>query len=322
VDALSGNKPPTIVGKMRHSLYWDNFANRVDATVAALKEGTEVPVSRVAIFITNKCNLACSYCNHPRGAREMSHQRFETIIRLHPRAIIHITGGEPSSVRWLYPFLEENKDQYSFHLNTNAVRKPPFEAVKRLKISLDSANQEEWEALVGRKVFRQVVDNIKEGQDKTVISITCTVTKQNIQKLPEFARFCKTEFPHIYAIFFSIYKGNDPRFSLEEREADLFFEMRPELESLLNTESIALMGETIEEKKRLLQGIRFPENKDLPCYISLSERVFDWKGESACSHLYRDGQLNKPGEKHPSCLYGCNRRLISFNQEVERRLNV
>jgi hypothetical protein len=92
---------------------------------------------------------------------------------------------------------------------------------------------------------------------------------------------------------------------------------------LLDDESRSLFEESIDEKMRLIESVRFPENNEPVCYISLSERVFKFDGsESACSHLFRDGIMNTPGQTHNKCLYGCNRRLVAFNQEVKRRLTV
>jgi len=257
----------------------------------------------------------------------MEESVFDNIVKNNPGAIIHITGGEPSMVPWLYGYLKENGDQYQFHLNTNAVIAPPAESVKRLKISLDSCNKEYWDDLVGVKgTFDKVVKNIKESIDKTVVSLTYTITHQNINNIKEFVEFSNKEFNGLYAVFFSVYKGTDDRFKLTDDDVNNFFSnIKPWMIENLDQESGELLKETIDEKFRLMETVRFPEN-DLSktCWISLSERVYDWSGrESACSHLYRDGIYNKPGEKDKKCLYGCNRRLVQFNEEVEKRkLNI
>lgn len=306
---------------MRHSLYWDNFNQRIEETVQAISEERDIPVRRVAVFITDRCNLKCKYCNTRQQKNSMTKELFSQILDKYPRATIHITGGEPSVVNWLYPHLQEYRNNYNFHLNTNLVAPAPYNYVKRLKVSLDSHNELTWNKLVGKNVFKKVVKNIKEASEKTVTSITCTVTRQNMESLPEFSKFCSQEFPELYAVFFSVYKGKDEEFRLSEEEADqFFFNILPRVKENLNEESRNLVSETLDEKRRLIQGVRFPENNSTPCYISLSERVYDWNGESCCSHLYRDGIRNKPGEKHPACEYGCNRRLVMFNQEVYKRL--
>jgi sulfatase maturation enzyme AslB (radical SAM superfamily) len=310
--------------KMRESLYWDAFSKRIDVTIDRLKNNKPVPIERVAVFITDKCNLRCAYCNSKNNHSEMSQQTFEGILKEHPEAIIHISGGEPSLVSWLYPYLV-NHPWYRFHLNTNAILPVPAAAVKRLKVSLDSSDSIYWNKLVQRNnAFQLVVQNIKQALDKTVVSITYTITRENYLQIPEFIKFCNKEFQGLYAIFFSVYKGTNPTFMMTEEIAqDFFTNIKPIMDATLDTESRALLNETIDEKMRLMQGKRFPKNNEGICYISLSEIVYRWDGtKSACSHLFRDGILNEHGQKNTKCEYGCNRRLVEFNTVVENKLGL
>jgi MoaA/NifB/PqqE/SkfB family radical SAM enzyme len=307
---------------MRNSLYWDLFEKRIDETVDAIKNGKPVPVRRVAVFVTGACNMKCKYCKD-KSRQTMTQRQLEAAMERHPDAILHLTGGEPSVVPWLYPFIERHCSERTFHLNSNMAKPAPYHAVRRLKVSLDTDDPRYFAEVTGRDCFADVVQNIKDAAATTVTSITCTVTRQNITNLQRFAEFCSKQFPGLYAVFFSIYKGSNQDFVIPPRMAREFMETtKPALMGILNAESSALMDETIDEKRRLLQGVRYPENAPVPCYISLSERVVDAEGESACSHLYRDGQRNKPMEKRWNCLYGCNRRLTMFNEEVARRLGV
>jgi hypothetical protein len=102
---------------------------------------------------------------------------------------------------------------------------------------------------------------------------------------------------------------------------DFFNNILPELIKELPEESLNLIKETIDEKRRLIQGVRFEQNLNKPYYLSMSERVFDPIGnESFCSHLYRDGIVLDLPLKCDKCRYGCNQRLVQFNNEVERRI--
>lgn len=311
-------------------MYWDDFELRIIETVDCIKAGKVPPIRRVAVFITDQCNFKCKYCNNNSTKRTLTKQTFQSILdKYGDAAIIHITGGEPSLVPWLYNFLEENKSKYKFHLNTNAYITPPYKAIKRLKVSLDHFDKNYWDPLVGHKgAFDKIIRNIKDAIPYTIVSITCTITKENYKDAPKFIEFVNKEFPGLYAVFFSVYKGNNPNFILTDEDADIFFSLiMPKLESLLPLESLSLIKETIDEKRRLIQGVRFPENLFDNCYISMSEIVVSPDGiEYNCSHLYRDGIHQIDNKKHQKCSYGCNRRLIAFNEEVkllleERTLN-
>ena len=314
---------------MRNSKYWDDFELRARETVACLDNHTAPPVRRVAVFVTQQCNFRCDYCNTNFEPKAMSERRFREIMALYGReAILHITGGEPSIVPWLYPLIEENSGWCRFHLNTNAFIKPPYRHIKRLKVSLDSADEKYWNKLVGRDAWRTVVDNIAEASEHTVTSITYTLTAENYQEAPDFAGFVRQEFPSLYALFFSVYKGHHSRFSFGFKLGsgaitDFFERVYPRLEAVLDKESLALMRETLGEKQRLIAGVRFPENNlDEPCYISMSERVIGPDGvESFCSHLYRDGIVGTGSKKCSKCQYGCNQRLVDFNNLVAGRLD-
>ena len=309
----------------RRSLYWDDFERRINETVIYLAENKKPPIRRVSVFITERCNFKCKYCNgvNLKDGKTLSEQKFRKIVKDYgDSAIIHITGGEPSVVPWLYPFLEENGSKYRFHLNTNAFVLPPAKHVKRLKLSLDHFDAVKWNEIVGVKAFDRVVKNIKIASQQTITSLTYTLTKENYKNVVEFARFSNKEFPHLYAQFFSTYKGNNPVYAFTNEDAeDLFLNVLPTLKKELTTESLALLEETLDEKRRLFQGVRFIENSGNVCYLSMTEKVFSPEGkEYTCSHLYRDGVfLSEPG-MHEKCKYGCNRRLVKFNEEVQQKL--
>lgn len=303
------------------SLYWDDFQRRIEETVVAIKNNQEPTVRRVAVFITNKCNFRCGYCRVHFDKKEMSREIFDSIVTKYKKdAIIHITGGEPSVVKYLYNYIDNTEAR--FHLNSNAYLPPPIN-IKRLKVSLDSPNEDYINSLVGVKdAFNKIINNIQYACNYTTVSITCVLSKETYMELPKMVDFCNKEFPKLYALFFSVYKGTDKRFVMSKDDVEIFFKrIMPQLKERLNEESLWLLKETLDEKKRVLQGTRFPENRiDDKCYLSLSERVFDCDGsEYRCSHLFRDGVRNH-NSKTIECEYGCNRKLVKFNQEVKQLL--
>lgn len=310
---------------MRQSKYWDDFSRRIDETVFFIKDNQDPIIRRIACFVTDRCNFRCEYCNSDHNGDVMDKITFMNIVDRHgSNAIIHITGGEPSTVPWLYKYIEENGDKCRFHLNTNAFIKPPSKSVKRLKVSLDSTDSEEWNNIVGRKdAWETVVKNIKEACSETVVSITYTLSKKTFRDSVNFAKFCAKEFPGLYAIFFSVYKGDNPEYRFSNEDVDEFYgDVMPRLIQELDDESKSLILETIDEKRRIMEGIRFEQNSTSgTCHLSMSEMVFAPNGEqSRCSHLYRDGIMLDSPVKHDKCKYGCNRRLVAFNEEVCSRL--
>ena len=305
------------------SKYWDDFERRIRETVDCIKNNKIIPVRRVAIFITNRCNFKCDYCNVFQTRKELTEEQFSQIVQEYGnKSILHITGGEPSIVKWLHPFIESKKG-VRFHLNTNAFIPPP-KNIQRLKVSLDSLDESYFDTITHVPgSFKKVIENIKIASKNVITSITCTLTKENYRQAPEFMKWCRSTFPDLYAVFFSVYKGDNERFVFTKEDSNNFFyHIKPLMEKYMDKESLNLINETIDEKKRVMQDVRFPENKAAsPCYISMSERVFDFNGNMwNCSHLYRDNIFLKDNSKHDKCLYGCNRRLVAFNEEVEEKL--
>jgi hypothetical protein len=81
-------------------------------------------------------------------------------------------------------------------------------------------------------------------------------------------------------MFFSVYKGTNKNFVLDREVSDEIFNfIIPKMKKLLgDSESLRLLEETIDEKKRIIQGVRFPENEQNLCYLSMSERVISPSG--------------------------------------------
>lgn len=276
--------------------------------------------------------------------------------------IVHITGGEPTVVKNFPAYIREagKYDNISFHLNTNfysqVMSNDLFKYISRLKVSLDSASPEYFNDLVRRKrAFEVVTGNldrlhqlIASGQAQTIVSLTYTVTKENFKRIPEFLEMYERRWPLFYATFFSSYKGTNPRFVLNAADTEhLFNVIVPEMDRITtehsDTETKMLFHASHETRTF---GIidRFPEVRVTPCYLQLSELVIDEDGDiSNCSHLFRDnapktgmnirdghlGDLFKRAKQaehavpiHPACLYGCNKKLTTFNTVVEQQLAI
>lgn len=272
--------------------------------------------------------------------------------------IVHVTGGEPTVVPKFLDYIQEAQkyDNLSFHLNTNMfsriITDDMWPIVKRLKVSLDTTDAKYFNDLVRRKLaYERVTENldhvhqlIEDGKTNTIVSITFTVTRENYLHIPAFLEMYHKRWPKFYATFFSSYKGMNERFAFKLDDIErLFSEIVPQINRMTeeagDTETRFLFHAS-HSPSTFVDDTRFPDNRVLPCHLQLSELVVDEDGEiHNCSHLFRDkvpgtglnlkdGPLWELFEKakrnvsaYPlsdKCLYGCNKKLVTFNQVVEK----
>jgi len=273
--------------------------------------------------------------------------------------VLHITGGEPTVVKFfdeIFPCVSEYPN-VEFHLNTNNLKQLSIEqyrSIKRLKVSLDTTDAAYFNKITQVKnAFERVTDNLDFIHDNVVIpfggpivSLTYTVTRQNYKQIPEFLRMYYKRWPKFYAVFFSSYKGVGGEFLLNNTEVhELFTEIVPQLRALTeenNDAETKVLFDTAHDVETFDPRIRFPINDKLPCYIQLSEIAINEIGEVwNCSHLLRDNvpstglniadgsladvvanakkQFSVPLSKE--CLFGCNRKLQTFNKWVDDELS-
>lgn len=147
----------------------------------------EVTANRETLWIvnlelTNACNLACIFCDHPvfvsngMKCRDMEPALLETALSGLDGDVIHELGlvglGEPTLARRLSEHLEvigrhaSRFDRIS--LNSNLVSlKPPVanqllaSSVNTYTFSLNASNRETYKELMGRDLFDRAVENLK-----------------------------------------------------------------------------------------------------------------------------------------------------------------
>jgi len=343
--------------------YWDDFNRRADETVKALSLGQLPPLRRLSLHITQKCNMACEYCNEKHKANTLPEEMAFKIAREYSEmggGILHITGGEPTTVPYLAKLIAYVKSlgNVKFNLNSNLYKIEGLEndicSVDRLKVSLDTHDANKFAKFTGKTdAFLCVVTNldlvqkaIAAGKSKTVVSITYTLNKQNYKDLGAFMELYYDRWPDFYAVFFSAYKGKNEEFAFDDYEArDLLWSYVPRMERIAskhNDKETPLLFEHSHEEKTFAVENRFPENDDVPCFVQLSELLIDSSGTLYnCSHLFRDGGsantglnianghlkdlfrkakvgiLSYPLSHH--CTYGCNKKLVTFNQKVHEQ---
>jgi sulfatase maturation enzyme AslB (radical SAM superfamily) len=302
------------------NIFWDRIAERAKETLLALSSGSIPRIIRYAVHVTSACNMRCKYCHDRKPSSQMIDRSLFSDIckRAGTEGIVHITGGEPSLVPWIYDEIVANQTITKFAWNSNLLRLPPDDILRilfRVKTSLDDYHADRWNDLVGGDFFDKVVANIKRAIGLTKhVSVSYTATHKNAHRFDNFIRFCQDQFPGLFSISASFYKGDgDSELALTSEDLELLFEHA----DFLDPVSKQIFHATHNIKKN-----EWPENIEIPCYLSMSERLFDEFGrEFYCSHLFRDGVTppGRPGLDH-HCVTGCNARFYKFNKQIHDEL--
>lgn len=296
-------------------VFWDRMQSRAKETIEAFKVNRQPHIIRFAVHITNNCNMNCEFCNDHKGGQTMSREMFSSIChKAGKEGIVHITGGEPMTVPWLEDEIENLHTVTRFALNTNLLILPKPATMKhvfRIKSSLDnyeaSGKREHW--------GKQIIDHIRLASESTeYCSVSFTATHQTALRFRPFIQFCRQQFPRLYSVSASFYKGDNANLKLTQEDVDILFDAAYELDDI---------SRQIFIDTHTMQGNYFPNNLIVPCYLSLTERLYDEKGdEYFCSHLYRD-HVKAPGNpgKDPHCVTGCNARFYKYNKEIHETLS-
>ncbi|MCJ7829171.1 MAG: hypothetical protein MUP81_05465 [Dehalococcoidia bacterium] len=304
---------------MNENIFWDRISERADETIAALKEHRIPEIVRFAIHLTNRCNMNCVYCHEIKANKVMDRKLFATLCeRAGNKGIIHITGGEPTCVSWLDDEIYSQRNNTKMALNTNLLKLPnrkALESLFRVKTSLDDYDADRWNNLIGGNYFDKVVSNIKEAIKYVQhVSISYTATHQNACRFERFIEFCQDNFPGIYSVSASFFKGGGDM-ALTKDDVVILFKASKKLDPV---------SRYIFETTHHRNGNYFPQNIRIPCYLSMTERLYDEYGrEFYCSHLFRD-HVKPPGNpgQDPHCVTGCNARFNKFNQMIRDKVGI
>jgi GTP 3',8-cyclase len=150
-------------------------------------------LSYLRISITDRCNLRCRYCVPLTPVTMLSHKdilHYEEILRIvkvgveHGIKKVRITGGEPLVRKGVYDFLASLKEVEGIEdisLTTNGILlrdnidRIKDAGVKRINISLDSLNRENFSKITRRdhfdKVWQGIQLAIEKGFDPVKINV-------------------------------------------------------------------------------------------------------------------------------------------------------
>lgn len=166
---------------------------------------TGIPLA-VNYDITYKCNLNCEHCyfrsSNPKPWELTDEQWHEVFINHHSLGIgsAALTGGEPT--------LRMNviKDAYeifgTIQIASNGIIKIPKDIKATIWVSIDG-NEITHNKIRGAKIYKKVVENIK---DDPRITISTTLSTSNYTQVQEIVENCMKM--GVSGIFFMLYSGN------------------------------------------------------------------------------------------------------------------
>jgi len=335
------------------SNYWDDFQLRVNETIDCIKENKLPTLERLTVHLTESCNFRCQYCNMNFSKKTMKLKLVKKIIDEYANMgghTIHFTGGEPTvvpEIEGIFSYAKKKGLQVSS--NTNAYKKIDSTYIDKLKSSFDTPYKHEFNKTMNIESFDKVVSNMKlysQEMSGKMLSITAVLNRKTYIHMLELAKFVQENF-EVYNLYYSNYKGSDPDYAFTDEEIeDMFKNYIPKVleyfKEIDNSYSYKQLKLYCKADFRNVE-CRFEENKNIPCYIQLSEMTIDVDGYCYdCSHLYRDKVkpedmvnikdyslaecFRKRKEKYTTpesmtflsekCLNGCNKNLIGFNKAV------
>ncbi len=166
-------------------------------------------LSEIKFEVTDRCNLACSFCHQDFGAKggttTLNMEFYERVLAAAKKEriqVIRLTGGEPLVLKSIDEFLRRAKElDFAVIVNTNAtaLTEKRVEALKGLvdcfKISLPAADEETNTRLTGNdKAWRRKWEAIERLEKHGINTHILTVmTSENIQRFDDFIRLLE---PH------------------------------------------------------------------------------------------------------------------------------
>lgn len=171
--------------------------------------GSTSILTEIKIEVTDRCNLACTFCHQDFGAKngvttlDMAYyERVLEVAKNERIPVVRLTGGEPLVLKSIDEFLRQAKTLgFAVIVNTNGTALPEkrLQALKGLldciKISLPAADEQTMTRLTGNKTTWRRKWQALELLEKLDIrtDILTVMTAENIRQFDEFIRLLE---PH------------------------------------------------------------------------------------------------------------------------------
>jgi MoaA/NifB/PqqE/SkfB family radical SAM enzyme len=278
-----------------------------------------VPLHRITVFLTYRCNLACPHCKTIARSRADLAARpekrwsydlagFERLLDAYagtPLRLVQLTGGEATLVRDLPAMIRSARARgvERTSLTSNGTRPPARylelldAGLDELKISLDAADPVEGEALTGRPgaweaavATLEALAAARRRGARVFLVINTVVNRRNRHRLPELVRFFLRFEPDDLKLITEV----DSRGSLGDfPEAAAVRAELEEIGAALPADAFHLLRlkiRTVFAPDAIgLEGEPPPVGRPWRCLIPLTERTVDRSAYYPCSVYAREG---------------------------------
>ena len=165
-------------------------------------------IEYLRLSVTDKCNLRCVYCMPPNGVKSLEHsdiltfEEIESIVRILAKTglkKVRFTGGEPFVRKDVIKLIEKISHTDGIAetgITTNGILLEKYIddlkriGLKKINISLDTADREQYRQITGFDSFDAVISAIESAVDKGFdVKINCVpfFAEQNYIDLAELA---------------------------------------------------------------------------------------------------------------------------------------
>lgn len=160
----------------------------------------------ITVVINTKCNQSCAYCppmgeSHMGVSGELPFNLADKIIRLlikQGAKMFRFTGGEPTLHSEFNSYLNLMTQLVSgsieIQLNTNGsklIEPKKLAKLSKLRISLDSLNENKYRKITNSSMLEDIVKNIVElKKNKASIEILMVLMKYNQEDVLDILEFC------------------------------------------------------------------------------------------------------------------------------------
>lgn len=217
-----------VTDEEKETIVWD-YLTKIEAMRQTLPESKTIgSESSVVIILSQSCNLACTYCyaQEARSSKILSKDKLKIVIDdVLSRSLlivdfVFIGGGEPliawELIKWAIKYIYDNKKnstQVNITITTNAtlLTDEKIWYLKKYNVHLGISfdilprvqnTQRQFANLKcgSFDIVNAVIENIDNA--KISYSFRSTITKLNVELMPEMVRFVETNYKNVKKLHF------------------------------------------------------------------------------------------------------------------------